>query len=149
MKRAKGEIGMAAINPEASFETALVHSHLYVGAAAAQFGDSAANERWPLSVTASAEGSGWLRFTTLKADTVQEGWQINPQEGGLNVVEAEAGPAAGTGSSRLFLQAGGNVGIGTTTPAHTLEVNGTLNATEILKNGAPLSLSQWQDVKGG
>jgi hypothetical protein len=45
---------------------------------------------------------------------------------------------------------GGNVGIGKTTPAYTLDVNGTLNASQILQNGAPISTggggggsSQW------
>ena len=37
-----------------------------------------------------------------------------------------------------------NVGIGTTTPAYRLDVNGTINATDFYKNGAPLSeSSQW------
>jgi hypothetical protein len=44
---------------------------------------------------------------------------------------------------------GGNVGIGKTNPAYTLDINGTLNASQILQNGAPLSTgggggsSQW------
>jgi hypothetical protein len=44
---------------------------------------------------------------------------------------------------------GGNVGIGKTNPAYTLDVNGILNASQILQNGAPLSTgggggsSQW------
>jgi len=44
---------------------------------------------------------------------------------------------------------GGNVGIGKTTPAYTLDVNGTLNASQILQNGVAISTgggggsSQW------
>jgi hypothetical protein len=139
---------MAAINPDASYTTALVGGHLYVGAAAEQFGESAANERWPLSVTAPAEGSGWLRFTTLKANTVQEGWQISSQGGGLNVVEAGTGPAAGAGSSRLFLQAGGNVGIGIDTPGARLDVRGDIRAEKLTVGGA-LSVSGDTTITGG
>jgi len=39
----------------------------------------------------------------------------------------------------------GKVGIATNAPNYTLDVNGTINAMDILKNGQPLSTSQWQN----
>jgi hypothetical protein len=52
-----------------------------------------------------------------------------------------------TGSStiteRMRISNNGNVGIGTTSPGYTLEVNGIINATtDILKNGSPIG-TQW------
>ena len=50
-----------------------------------------------------------------------------------------------TGTSSIYAKSDGNVGIGTTTPAYKLDVNGTLNATSILVNGQPISggTSSW------
>lgn len=44
---------------------------------------------------------------------------------------------------RFTVKGGGNVGIGTRFPAYKLDVAGTINATEIFKNGQPLPASQW------
>lgn len=46
--------------------------------------------------------------------------------------------------TRFFVDpSSGNVGIGTTTPAYKLDVNGTINATAIYQNGSPFNSSQW------
>jgi hypothetical protein len=37
----------------------------------------------------------------------------------------------------------GSVGIGTTNPQHTLDVNGTINSTAYFVNGIPFESSQW------
>ena len=56
----------------------------------------------------------------------------------------------GTNNSRpLVLQNGyGNVGIKTTTPSYTLDVNGTLNATTIYQNGTTLA-NTYLSLSGG
>ena len=43
----------------------------------------------------------------------------------------------------IFIKSSGNVGIATETPAHTLDVNGALNATEIRLNGEIFNPTVW------
>ena len=56
-----------------------------------------------------------------------------------------------TRSERMRIDQDGNVGIGTTAPGYTLDVNGTINATEILVDGSPISsggTSPWATGSG-
>src|SRR5215210_5401992 len=52
-------------------------------------------------------------------------------------------------SEKVRVNPDGNVGIAKAPSAtYKLDVAGTINATDILKNGSPLSVSQWTDVSG-
>jgi hypothetical protein len=65
---------------------------------------------------------------------------------GLSLVTIENAPIdfyTYGNNHRMVITGSGNVGIGTTAPVYKLDVNGTINATNILKNGAPFGTSQW------
>ena len=80
--------------------------------------------------------------TAARLQLWQQGWNI------WNITSPASGPyfqIDENGTSRLFFQNGGNVGIGNTAPGSLLTVGGTasVNGTSIASNGA-LSLSNSQ-----
>jgi hypothetical protein len=85
--------------------------------------------RWPLAVRARGISEELISFQSPSGQTK---WHINQNLGGtrpgLNFVET------GVADGRLFIQAGGNVGIGTTSPAAKLDVSG--GAVNINNRGA-------------
>src|SRR5829696_9620088 len=53
-------------------------------------------------------------------------------------------------SEKMRINPDGNVGIGKApSTSYKLDVAGTFNATDILKNGSSVVSSQWMDVSGG
>ncbi len=88
--------------------------------------------------------------TSIGASLPEIGALLPRATGGLTIQADTLGIQSIAGNENVFIDvAGGNVGIGTKTPKHTLEVNGTINATDVLKGGNPLSESQWQTGTGG
>jgi hypothetical protein len=92
---------------------------------------------------------------------VYGGMYVNNQYRISSAVEMYAGDNPGTGSYPAYIKFGttpengtsrqermrisenGNVGIGTTNPEYKLDVSGTVNASEFLVNGTPLSSGFW------
>lgn len=64
------------------------------------------------------------------------GFKIRDHQYGLNVIQVEANSAANS----LYIKAGGNVGIGTTTPGAKLAVNGKIECKEV-----EVFLAGWPD----
>ena len=63
---------------------------------------------------------------------------------GSTIISSSAATQLQVGSNLLFISSSGNVGIGTTTPAYTLDVNGTARIqgnTEISRSGADTQLT--------
>src|SRR5262245_21689078 len=65
--------------------------------------------------------------------------------GYLTVFDANAGQV------RIVVSPTGRVGIGTTTPGYTLDVNGAINGTAVLVNGVAVGAggTQWTSGSGG
>ena len=80
----------------------------------------------PLSIKAVGEDESLINFYSVK-DEKKPTWQIkqNPEnKPGLSIHDAS--------DSRFFIQSGtGNVGIGTTKPKATLDVQGTISGEEL------------------
>jgi hypothetical protein len=100
--------------PYASYSAATrglnVDSNLNVG-----IGTTSPNR--PLTIRGTGTASQWLQF---RDSFGVDRWHLNRLNDGLNFAES------GVADGRLFLAAGGNVGIGTTTPSEKLHVMGNL-----------------------
>jgi hypothetical protein len=76
-----------------------------------------------LTIRGMGSLSDWIQFQD--ASGVNQ-WHLNYSGGGLNLVES------GVSENRLFLQDGGNVGIGTNDPQARLDVAGSIRASSQL-----------------
>jgi len=80
-------------------------------------------------------GSGDTQSQLLLSDVSQANWLITTGGSRLDFTNDNGG----TYNTKLCVQTGGNVGIGTTSPAYKLDVTGTLNASTIYQGGSTLS----------
>lgn len=98
-------------------------SNIFYSAGNVGIGTSSPNR--PLTIQGTGASSQWLQFID---STGVHRWHLNHLNSGLNFAES------GVADGRLFLAAGGNVGIGTAAPAEKLHVMGNLR----LRNDADI-----------
>ncbi len=88
--------------------------------AAGQVGIGTATPNRPLTIVGATPSAEWIQFRSADG---QNKWHINNLGNGLNIAETNASDA------RVFVAAGGNVGIGTSSPAQKLHVSGSIQAS--------------------
>jgi len=138
---AAGNVGIGTASPGTQLEITTANS---------------ASTLYPLSLTnpnnqASSVGTVGLKFST-SAGPGGSGNEANKWSSIESFDTDNWGARSGlsfttsydyTKTKSMVIKNNGNVGIGTTTPSYKLDVAGTINASDIYKNGAPLSTSQW------
>jgi hypothetical protein len=136
---ANGNVGIGTATPAAKLEVIGDLSLPNSSGAKQIFMWSATDNNWRIGMSQTtgftkSMATDYTQFLTYQGGAGQ-GFAIGVN-GGQSSFEV-------TGSNHnAFFR--GNVGIGTATPAYKLDVAGTINATSILVNGAPLSgVSQW------
>jgi hypothetical protein len=92
--------------------------------------------RSPLSIRAQGDQEELLSF---EDPTGKTNWNINQKPPGQNVKRGLNFAETGVADFRLFLQVGGNVGIGTPLPQQNLSVNAGLNIDQAGVNGGAIN----------
>lgn len=83
-----------------------------------------------IMINKGSSGASLIFKNTLSSNKL---WDINPVANDLTIEESNVG------SPRIFLKAGGNVGISTITPTKTLDVDGTFKVSDTATFGNKLS----------
>ncbi|OQX78737.1 MAG: hypothetical protein B6D61_04800 [Bacteroidetes bacterium 4484_249] len=94
-----------------------------------------------LEVNGTFKVTDWSYFKTINLG----GYDINEVDEikGINGIRFEGVPSY---PSQMVLDANGQLGIGTTTPNHKLDVTGNINFTgDLLHNGQPFETSKWTE----
>ncbi|MGB9939417.1 hypothetical protein [Methanosarcina sp.] len=125
-------------------ETGVADGRLFIQAGG-NVGIGTTTPKKPLVVREKGANGELIGFEDSEGRTK---WHINQNYGnksGLNFVET------GVADGRLFIQAGGNVGIGRINPSEKLEVNGTVKAGKFVGDGSGLTgiAGQWTEVPAG
>ena len=68
----------------------------------------------------------------------QLGSSLNPAQGVLGTVDANALVIETGGTPRLYIDTGGNVGVGTTSPNGRLSLGGAAGVKELVYDGTPI-----------
>ena len=105
------------------------NDQVYVKDGKLGIGTASPNYKLDISGDVRIEGANFLRLGGSGAG--DESWVIQQTSGNLNFAEYAVS------DGRLYLQAGGNVGIGTTSPSHPLHVEGFI-ATNNSSNASGL-----------
>jgi hypothetical protein len=91
------------------------------------------------AVTSGNHSVGWMARATTSESGVIVGYHGNGTIADYPIVRAGGSSAAGLAlggdsvdQAALFIKVGGNVGIGTTSPVHPLQVAGTIGAEEVI-----------------
>ncbi len=120
--------------------------HVTSLAAGLRQGTSLPLQRLSVANYALQSGGG----TSIGASVPEIGALLPRTAGGLTIQADTLGIQSTMGTESVFFDlVGGHVGIGTNAPTHSLEVNGAISATDVLKQGVSLVSSQWQAGGGG